>query len=1012
MKKIFSMLEGTALHRPFGRTAGFCRATLHLCLLLFAYANASAQSYEAESGVLSNGADIQGCGSCSGGSQVGNLGNGAVVIPVNVAAAGTYNLTVTYSTGDPRTINVTPNGGTPVAVSCPASGGWATPAAITVSIVLNAGSNSIRLDNTYGYGPNIDKIAFSPANPPDIRSIAFGTNNRIDYDLANGHYSVYFNNSKVIGEATASANSDQVHESTDFTGRTYSTMPITDAFGSGTKHVITMTKSGAIGMQQIFYTYPGKEHFFTELVLTGNGSNCYKMTPLVSNYVDIQSNIDRRALFVPFDNDAWVRYDAKEVRYANFFSSEAGAIYDNASRKGLVIGSVEHSVWKTGVNLVGEGRSTTNYVAVVAGWTQESVTRDKRGHGWVSVGQTACRSPRIMVSYDADWRNGFEAYGQANALAEPRYVFNWTASTPFGWNSWGAIQSSINLPKARSVVDFFSTGAPGFRNSDSTLYIDLDSYWDNMSGGGLNGNFSELTEFAAYCKSKGFKPGIYWAPFVDWGKFARQMEGSSYNYQDAWTKVNGNPVELDGAYALDPTHPGTKARLQMVIGKFIACGFEMIKIDFLGHAALEADSYYDNTIHTGMEAYRKGMEYLIDQLDGKMLVYAAISPNLATGRYAHMRRIACDAYKDINETAYTLNSTTYGWWQKHIYNYLDADHLVFGSQTEGENRARLASGIVTGTLITGDDFSTTGTWTARAQALLQNEDLLNLAAGGTVFTPVEGNTGNQANEVFVRNAGNRSYLAIFNYGGTSKTFNIDLQRAGMSGTDNYTTRELFSGATGARQAATHVQGTFSITVPAADAAIVEFNDTALPVTFISFTAEKSNTGTLLQWKTAGETNNREFIIERSTDGKVFKAIGKVPGAGDSSVEKRYAYHDLAPVTGVINYYRLKQVDFDGHSEKSVVRQVNYRKADDTKSRINIYPNPGADELNIRLNQSLEGKVVVRLVDMNGKCMLSRSYTNPSEVISVPGIRPLRAGNYIVEVESADGLVQNTKFNKN
>jgi alpha-galactosidase len=578
-----------------------------LCMgaLAFVQANAWAQSFEAESGVVSNGADIQGCGSCSGGSQVGNLGNGAVVIPVNVAAAGTYNLTVTYSTGDPRTINVTPNGGTAISVSCPASGGWSTPAAITVSIVLNAGSNSIRLDNPNSYGPNIDKIAFSPANAPSIQNIAFGTNSRIEYDLANGYYTVFFNNNKVIGEATATAYSDQVHQSTGFTGRTYSSTPVTDAFGSGTRHVITMTKSGAIGMQQVFYTYPGKEHFFTELVLTGNGSNSYKMAPLVSNDVDIHSNTDRRALFVPFDNDAWVRYDAKEVRYANFFSSEAGAIYDNANRKGLVIGSVEHSVWKTGVNLVGEGRGTTNYVAVVAGWTQESVTRDKRGHGWVSVGQTACRSPRILVSYDADWRNGFDTYGQANALAEPRYIFNWTAGTPFGWNSWGAIQSSINLPKAKSVVDFFSTGAPDFRNSDNTLYIDLDSYWDNMSGGGLNGNFSELTEFANYCKSKGFKPGIYWAPFVDWGKFARQMEGSTHNYQDAWTKANGNPVELDGAYALDPTHPGTKARLQMVIGKFIACGFEMIKIDFLGHAALEADSYYDNTFTPGWKPTAK-----------------------------------------------------------------------------------------------------------------------------------------------------------------------------------------------------------------------------------------------------------------------------------------------------------------------------------------------------------------------------------------------------------------------
>lgn len=992
--------------------AGRVWTLLSFFLFLLGQNNAWAQSYEAETGVLSNGADIQGCGGCSGGSQVGNLGNGAVVIPVTVATAGTYNLTISYSTGDPRTINVTPNGGNYIAVSCPASGGWSTVATTTASIVLNAGSNSIRLDNPNGYGPNIDKIAFDPANTPNVQTIGFGTNSRIEYDLNNGHYTVYFNNSKVIGEASATAHSDQVYNSKQgYTSRTYASSPVTDGFGSGTRHVITMSGSGLLGMQQVFYTYPGKDYFFTELVLTGNGSNCYKMTPLVSNDVDIHSNTDRRALFVPFDNDAWIRYDAKEIRYANFFSSETAAIYDNATRKGLVIGSVEHSVWKTGVNLVGEGRGATSYLAVVAGWTQEGVTRDKRGHGWVSVGQTSCRSPKIMLGYGTDWRNNFDEYGKANAIAEPRYIFNWTAGTPLGWNSWGAIQSAINLPKAKSVVDFFSTGVPDFRNSDSTLYIDLDSYWDNMSGGGLNGNFNELTEFANYCKSKGFKPGIYWAPFVDWGKFDRQMEGSSYNYQDAWTKANGSPVELDGAYALDPTHPGTKARLQMVIGKFIACGFEMIKIDFLGHAALEADSYYDNTIHTGMEAYRKGMEYLTDQLDGKMLVYAAISPSLATGRYAHMRRIACDAYKDISETAYTLNSTSYGWWQQHIYNYLDGDHLVFGAETAGENRARLASGIVTGTWITGDDFSTAGAWTTTSQTLLQNEDLLTLAVEGKVFIPVEGNTGNQANEVFVKNIGNKYYLAIFNYGGSAKNFAVDLARAGLSGTDVYATKELFSGAQNLRQMAANAQGTFSITVPASDAVIVEFNNTTLPVTLISFTAGKSNTGTLLQWNTADESDNKEFVIERSTDGRVFRPIGKVDGAGDSARERSYSFHDLNPVYQAVNYYRLKQVDFDGKSENSRIRQVDYRKADDSKSKINIYPNPGTDELHIELGENLRGKVMVRLVDMNGKCMLSGSYANPSEVISVPGIRPLRAGTYVVEVESAGGVISGAKFNK-
>src|SRR5690606_40031559 len=111
-----------------------------------------------------------------------------------------------------------------------------------------------------------------------------------------------------------------------------------------------------------------------------------------------------------------------------------------------------------------------------------------------------------------------------------------------------------------------------------------------------------------------------------------------------------------------------------------------------------------------------------------MLVYAAISPNLATGRYVHMRRIACDAYADINATEYTLNSTTYGWWQSRIYDFIDADHIVFGNSSLGENRARLTSAVVNGSIIMGDDYSSQGQWMERSKSLLQNKDILKLAA--------------------------------------------------------------------------------------------------------------------------------------------------------------------------------------------------------------------------------------------------------------------------------------------
>jgi alpha-galactosidase len=512
------------------------------------------------------------------------------------------------------------------------------------------------------------------------------------------------------------------------------------------------------------------------------------MAPLVSAKVDIGVQGENRVLFVPFDNDAFVRYSSKSMSTTAVTntSAEVTAIYDNTSRRGLVVGSVEHTDWKTGIKTKGL-KNVLSEFAVWGGYSEKAVTRDGIVHGTLSG--ASVKSPKIFVGLYDDWRTGLEDYGKANAIAEPRYVFDWQKPTPFGWNSWGAIQDKLNLDKAKAVANFFATSLPKFRN-DNTAYIDLDSYWDNLTGG-LNGDYSKLIDFVNTCKAKGLKAGIYWAPFVDWGKSNRQIEGSTHNYQDTWTKANGAFHDFDGARAMDPTHPGTQQRIAFVIDKFKKCGFEMIKVDFIGHAAIEADSYFDPNVKTGMQAFRKGMEYLVDQLESKMLVYVAISPSLATGRYAHSRRIACDAYSDISASEYTLNSTTYGWWQTYIYNYIDADHLVFKTESGGANRARFASGVINGTLITGDDFSTTGQWTETAKTLLQKEEILDIARHGVAFKPVEGNADQSASEVFVNKIGEYYYVAIINYGG-KKSYDISLDRLDIP-QGQYAAKELFSG---------------------------------------------------------------------------------------------------------------------------------------------------------------------------------------------------------------------------
>ncbi|SDF67476.1 alpha-galactosidase [Pedobacter terrae] len=621
--------------------------------------------------------------------------------------------------------------------------------------------------------------------------ILYGKSGKIDYNLKTGTFNVSESAKQLLLKGFSQAEyQKKMFGSKDYKVITYSKKTIHDGFGNGFKHVFLLKRAGLPTMQQIFYTYSGKNYFIISVVLNGVDLSINHMVPLNGNLIDREYADLPTSLFVPFDNDTFIAYNTIPLT-ANIAnpSAEVTALYHNQSRKGFVIGSIEHGNWKTGV-ITAMDNTKKIIVQAICGFTDENITRDKIPHGYLK-GNSVSSSKVFFGAFD-DWRLGMETYAKLNRISEPPIAFKWNKATPVGWNSWGAMQEKITLEKANQVTDFFADSLKSFR-SGGVAYIDLDSYWDNLLNGGLTGDYSRLKAFADHAKSKGLKPGIYWAPFVDWG-FAgggnRKAEGTAYTFAEMWTKVGHGYYDIDGARALDPTHPGTQQRFASVIKKFRECGFEMIKIDFLGHAAIESDHFYDPKITTGMQAYKTGMEFLLKQLDSKMMVYAAISPNLASGRYVHVRRIACDAFKSIKDTEYTLNSVSNGWWQTYLYDYIDADHVVFSDQSDGENKARFLSAIVTGTCITGDDFSLQGKWTGTAKRLLNNTDILKVLEDGKAFVPVEGNRGKSASPLFVKLVGNVKYLAVFNYSDEAKVFNIDFSRMGLKINATYKTENL------------------------------------------------------------------------------------------------------------------------------------------------------------------------------------------------------------------------------
>jgi hypothetical protein len=606
-------------------------------------------------------------------------------------------------------------------------------------------------------------------------------NVRLEYNLNAGTTDFYWNNSKKISAFYSGVGlSDGYIKGISYSSWNYA--------GNGSNRVVvTATGSGLPVMKQ-YFTLDQNDSFLVRVDISGSNLKANWMGPVVvdaTGGVNIGITNDNRALVVPFDNDGFVRYNAMPINSSST-GYEVAAFYDNTSRNGLVVGSITHDVWKSGVYFYG-ANNKLNQMNVFGGATSPW---DVMPHGYIS-GNTLS-SPTIYVGFGTDWRVTMQQFAAANTNIVPGLA--WTNGVPFGWNSWGVIQQNINYTDAIVVSDYFYVNLMNHNFSNhGIVYINLDSYWDNMSS-------AQLQSFAGHCHAHGEKAGIYFGPFVWFGSANDStnwvVEGTAnvYHYSDILLRDgNGNFESSDGGLALDPTHLGTKQRISYYINEFTNWGFDYVKLDFLSHGTFEG-IHYDPSITTGIQAYNQGMQFVFNAINGRMFISESIAP-LFPYQYAHSRRIACDAETSrISDTEYTMNSVSYGWWLDNLYQFNDPDVMVFGNGANtNEAQSRLISGAVTGIFLNGDDL-TTAAGQAAAQSFLTNPAMDDVARIGNTFTPVEGNTGSSAANTFVRQDGNTWCLAVFNYGSSSVNTTVDLNRAGLP-PGNYLATNLWDGTT-------------------------------------------------------------------------------------------------------------------------------------------------------------------------------------------------------------------------
>jgi len=180
-----------------------------------------------------------------------------------------------------------------------------------------------------------------------------------------------------------------------------------------------------------------------------------------------------------------------------------------------------------------------------------------------------------------------------------------------------------------------------------------------------------------------------------------------------------------------------------------------------------------------------------------------------------------------------------------------------------------------------------------------------------------------------------------------------------------------------------IRGTIKVLVPT-------------PIHLLSFTAKPTPQGVVCDWVTSTEQNNDYMAVERSQDGRSFRELGRVAGQGNSNQAHAYSFLDTAPQAGT-NYYRLRQVDYDGTTAYHQVVSVEY-KGPGGQLAVDLFPNPARDMLNVRWSAVGTQASELQVLDTDGRQVARYTVAPGTGFYELP-LSKLPAGLYFLRLNS-------------
>jgi alpha-galactosidase len=418
-------------------------------------------------------------------------------------------------------------------------------------------------------------------------------------------------------------------------------------------------------------------------------------------------------------------------------------------------------------------------------------------------------SERMLFSVSSDYHQQLETYAH---LMRDLHHARITAPTPIGWWSWTAYYFGLSegtaLTNAQWLAQHLKPLGYQFFHMDEGYQFARGEYATPDASLFPRG-VGALEHMVLH---EGLTPGIWTAPFEvserSW-IFTHHPEWLVHNAQGEPIHIGFVTDGVDHLYALDPTHPDAQAYLRSTYSTLVHnWGIRYIKMDFMEDSGIEG--FYHAPQTTALEAQRIGIQTIRDAVGPDVLLDKDGCELLNPVGLVDMGRISQDTGHTFSSSKDAATGIAARYYMNRNYYLADPDAFSVSTQTVDdqnwhggakpltldEAKVSIALSAVSGGLYEiGDDLPTLGE-AADRMALVENQDLLDMARLGRASIPLDLMTYEAADlqpSIFLlKQTSRQSIVSVFNWSEDSRRHTLSRAALGLDPKADYTVSEVLA----------------------------------------------------------------------------------------------------------------------------------------------------------------------------------------------------------------------------